>query len=201
MQMKWRIFMEDKIMAIAQRIKTLREILEISVEDAAKATDLTCEEYLCREAGKDDFSFTFLYKCADLFGVDIVEILTGDSPKLSFYSIVRRGQGLPIQRRKGFTYHHLAYLFEHKLCEPFLVTAPYNAQEQDQPIHLSYHEGQEFDYILKGSLKVAMEDHIEVLGEGDSIYYNSGHGHGMIATGGEDCVFMAVVLKPHKKEE
>ena len=54
--------------------------------------------------------------------------------------------------------------------------------------------------ILKGSLKVAMEDHIEVLREGDAIYYDSGHGHGMIAAGGEECVFLAVVLKREKGE-
>lgn len=195
--------MENKIAIaeIAERIQTLREIMEISPEEMARATDVPVGEYLRREAGEDDFSFTFLFKCAERFGVDLVEIVTGDSPKLSFYSVVRKGKGLPIKRRKGFSYEHLAYAFEHKLCEPFLVTAPYLAEEQDQPIHMSRHEGQEFDYILSGSLKVAMEDHIEVLGEGDCIYYNSGHGHGMIATGGADCVFIAVVLKPHKKEE
>ena len=193
--------MEDKIAAIAQRIRTLREILELTPEEMAEVTGVTLEEYQKKEAGEDDFSFTFLYKCAERFGVDIVEILTGESPKLSFYSIVRRGKGLPIERRKGFTYNHMAYLFEHKLCEPFVVTAPYSAEEQEQPVALSYHEGQEFDFILKGSLKVAMEDHIEILGEGDAIYYDSGHGHGMIATGGEDCTFLAVVLKPHKKED
>lgn len=193
--------MEDKIAAIAQRIRALREILEIPQEEMALATGVETAEYRRLENGEEDFSFTFLYKCAERFGVDIVEILTGDRPKLSFYSIVRNGQGLPIERRQGFTYNHMAYLFEHKLCEPFLVRAPYIAEEQDKPMHLSYHEGQEFDYILKGSLKVIMEDHIEVLGEGDAIYYDSSHGHGMIATGGEECVFLAVVLKPHKKEE
>ena len=168
----------------------------------AQTTGVSEQEYQDLEDGKGDFSFTFLYQCAERFGVDLVEILTGDSPKLSFYSVVRNGQGLPIERRRGFTYNHLAYLFENKLCEPFLVRAPYLPEEQDQPIHLSFHEGQEFDYILKGSLKVAMEDKIEVLGEGDAIYYDSGHGHGMIATGGEECVFLAVVLKnPHKKKE
>lgn len=193
--------MEDKITAIAQRIQTLREIMEISPEEMARETGLTTEEYKRLESGEEDFSFTFLFKCAERFGVDMVELITGDSPKLSFYSVVRRGKGLPIERRKSFTYTHMAYRFSHKLCEPFVVTAPYIPEEQDQPIHLSYHEGQEFDMVLKGSLKVAMEDHIEVLGEGDAIYYDSSHGHGMIATGGEECVFLAVVLKPHKKEE
>ncbi|SEM60250.1 helix-turn-helix domain-containing protein [Hydrogenoanaerobacterium saccharovorans] len=187
--------MEARLAEIAQRIKTLRDILEISVEEMAKKTGVSVEEYNRLESGENDFSFTFLYECSKIFGVDLMEIVTGEKPKLSFYSIVRKGTGLPIKRRKGFTYQHLAYLFKDKVAEPFLVTAPYVEEEQNQPIQLSYHKGQEFDLIIKGSLKCAMEDHIEILHEGDAIYYDSGKGHGMIATGGEDCTFLAVVLK------
>ncbi len=37
-------------------------------------------------------------------------------------------------------------------------------------------------------------DHTEILNEGDSMYYDSGTPHGMIAVDGEDCEFLAVVL-------
>ena len=187
--------MELKIAEIAERIRTMRDILEISDEEMAKVCGMTTEEYLEMESGEHDFSFTFLYQCSERFGIELIELLTGDSPKLSFYSIVRKGKGLPIRRREGFTYQHLAPRFIGKFCEPFLVTAPYRGEGQDQPISLSYHEGQEFDIVLKGSLKMAMEEHEEILHEGDAIFYDSGHGHGMIATGGEDCVFLAIVLK------
>ncbi len=193
--------MEPRIIEIAERIRTLREILELSVEEMAKTTDVTVQEYSLLESGKSDFSFTFLFKCAERFGVDIVELLTGENPRLSFYTVVRKDKGLPIQRRQGFTYQHLAPLLKNKIAEPFLVTAPYSQEEQDKPMHLSYHEGQEFDFVLQGKLKVAMEGHIEYLEEGDAIYYNSGHGHGMIATGGSDCTFLAVVLKDHKNTQ
>ena len=186
--------MEAKIQEIAERIRGLREILEISEEEMARITDTSLEEYRAKEAGQSDFSFTFLYECAKAFGVDIVELLTGEKPKLSFYTVVRSGKGLPIKRRKGFEYQHLAYRIQDKLAEPFVVTAPYFPEEQNQPIALSRHKGQEFDFVLKGSLKVQLENHIEVLGEGDSIFYDSGHGHGMIATGGNPCVFLAVVI-------
>jgi quercetin dioxygenase-like cupin family protein len=76
-----------------------------------------------------------------------------------------------------------------------MVTAPFSEDEQTKAIKYSTHEGQEFDYILKGSLKVDLDGHIEILNEGDSICYNSGHPHGMIATGGSDCRFLAVVIK------
>ena len=76
------------------------------------------------------------------------------------------------------------------------MTAPYIEAEQDQPIHLSYHEGQEFDYVLSGQLRFAYEDHVEDLGPGDTLLYDSGRGHGMIAIGGAPCTFLALVMKP-----
>ena len=190
----------EKILEIAERIRALRDILEIPAQDMAKATGVSVKRYEELERGERDFSFTFLYQCANCFGVDIAEILTGDMPKLSFYTIVRAGKGLPISRRSGFQYQHMAHLFKHRVAEPFVVTAPYSEEEQAKPIDLSRHEGQEFDFILKGSLKVALEGHEEILHEGDALYYDSGHGHGMIATGGEDCVFLALVLKPEEPE-
>lgn len=193
--------METRLLEIAERIKGLREMLDIPAAEVAKLVGMSEQEYLEHENGRHDFSFTFLYKCADLFHVDIVELLTGENPHLSFYSIVRAGQGLDIKRREGFKYEHLGYRFKGKLAEPFLVTAPYSEEEQNEPIHLSTHEGQEFDFIVSGSLKVQMEDHSEVLNAGDSILYDSGRGHGMIATGGKECVFLAVILKKPEQEE
>lgn len=187
--------MKPSINEIAERIRALREIMDFSIEEMAKVTEKTPEEYSALENGEEDFSFTFIFKCAEKFGVDMIELLTGENPHLSFYSIVRKGEGLPINRRSGFNYSHLGATFKNKLAEPFLVTAPYSEQEQNKPIHLSYHEGQEFDYILKGSLKCAFEGHTEILREGDSVLYDSGHGHGMIATDGEDCIFLAIILK------
>ena len=186
---------EQKLQEIAMRIRTLREIMEIPVAEMAQQTGLSAEEYLAAEDGKSDFTFTFLYNCAQAFGVDIIELLTGEAPHLSFYSIVRKGEGLSLNRRAGVTYNHLAYRFSRKIAEPFLVTAPFSQEEQEKPIHLSQHDGQEFDFVLSGQLKVQMEDHTEYMGPGDAIYYDSGHAHGMIATGGEDCVFLAVVMK------
>jgi transcriptional regulator with XRE-family HTH domain len=192
--------MEARIMEIAQRIRGLRDILEISVEDMAAKTDVTPEQYRELESGRHDFGFTFLFLCSKAFGVDIVELLTGEKPKLSFYTVVRKGDELPIKREESFIYRHMAYRMQNKLAEPFVVTAPYSAQAQNNPIEVSRHDGQEFDYVLSGSLKVRFEDHTEILNEGDAIFYDSGYDHGMIATGGQDCTFLAVVI-PHNKEE
>jgi transcriptional regulator with XRE-family HTH domain len=187
--------MEPNIPEIANSIRSLREDLGLSIIDMAEATGRTPEAYEAQESGEQDLSFTFLFKCAKRLGVDVVELLTGEDPHLSGYSIVRSGDGLPIKRRAGFEYLHKAPFFKNRLCEPFLVTSPYLEEEQDQPIHLSYHKGQEFDYILSGRMRFAFEDHVEELGPGDTLLYDSGRGHGMIAIDGESCVFLAIVLK------
>jgi len=194
--------METAIKEIAQRVKGLREILEISEEAMAERTEVTVEQYRLYESGECDFSFTFLYNCAQTFGVDLVELVTGEKPRLSFYTVVRKGQGLPIKRREGLIYHHLAYRIKDKLAEPFLVTIPYQTEEEGKPLHLSRHLGQELDYVLKGSFKIQLDEHVEILHEGDSIYYDSGHAHGVAATNGEDCVILACVIKdPNEGEE
>lgn len=191
--------MEMHIAEVAERIKGLREMIGITTEEMAAVTGITEQEYITLEIGNSDFSFTFLMKCAQKLNVDLVVLLTGANPKLSFYTVVRKGSGLLTPRRAGFKYNHLAYLFKNKLSEPFIVTAPFSEQEQQQPIHYSTHEGQELDYILTGSLKIDLNGHIEILHEGDSVYYDSAYPHGMIAIGGNDCEFLAVVIPSIKK--
>ena len=190
--------MEPKVQEVANRIRSLREDLDLSIEDMAEATGRSVEEYEAQESGEKDLSFTFLYKVANKFGIDVIEILTGEAPRLHSYELTRKGKGLSIKRRAGFEYLHQAPFFSNKLCEPFIVTAPYLEEEQDKPVHLSFHTGQELDYIISGHLRFAYEDNIEELEPGDTLYYDSGRAHGMIAIGGEPCVFLAIVLKPQE---
>jgi mannose-6-phosphate isomerase-like protein (cupin superfamily) len=190
--------MEYSIEQVAERIRGMRDILEISIEEMAQCVGVPLEEYVACEQGKKDYSFTFLYICAERFGIDLAELLTGEMPKLNHYTIVRKGYGLSVKRRNGLIYNHLAYLFKDKIAEPFLVTCEYHEEEQDAEIEASTHEGQEMDFILEGQLKVRFDDHIEILNEGDCIYYDSSHKHGMIATGGKKCVFIAIVMENKK---
>lgn len=187
--------MDDKIIEIAERIRGLREDFGISVTEMAQIVEVSEEEYICHEEGKRDFSFTFLYKVAKRLGLDISELVTGRSPTLSVYTHVKKGKGLSIERRKGFKYHSLAYLFKNRNAEPFLVEAPYDEAADKNEIEQRSHDGQEFDYILSGKLRVKIDDHEFIMEAGDSVYYDATHKHGMVAADGETCVFLAVVIK------
>ena len=185
--------MNEKIMQIAERIKGLRELLGISEQEMCHTLQLTPEAYADYEAGRRDFSFSLLYEIALKFGVDITELITGDMPRLSRFSLIRAGEGLPIERRKGFAYQHMAYLFKNRNSEPFRVVAKFDETLLNKPIAMSSHAGHEFYYILSGTLLVQIEDHRMELKPGDAVYYDAQNPHGMLAVGGEDCIFLAVI--------
>ena len=135
--------MEPNIKEIVSRVRALREDLGLTMQEMAEATGRSVAEYAAQESGEQDLSFTFLYRCAEKFGVDVVDILTGESPHLTGYSLVRKGEGLSVKRYEGFEYLHKAPSFRNKLCEPFVVTIPYSDEEAGLPmedIHLSFHE-------------------------------------------------------------
>ena len=188
--------LKEKMTEIALRIREIREVMDMGEKEMADFLEMSEEDYSLYESGKTDFPFTFLYNTAKKLGVDITELLTGDMPKLTVVNVTRAGEGLPISRYEQYHYLNLAWLFKDKISEPYFVTAKYEDRfDESEEIVLNYHEGQEFDYILEGSLRMRVDNHEFILNEGDSIYYDSSHGHGMVATGGKDCKFLAVVMK------
>ncbi len=191
----------QKLLEVAVRIKEMREIFGFSQEEMAKRTEVTVEQYCDFESGKQDFPFTFIHKCSMAFGIGISDLLEGKSALLSSYTVTRKGQGQQTAKEDGIEIQNLAPWFRKKISEPYFVTYKYSKELQDKPIHLTKHSGQEFDFVLKGRLKIQVGDNIEYLSEGDSIYYNSSTPHGMIAVDGEECQFVAVVLPGENESE
>ncbi len=189
--------LEFKIQDMAQRIRELREIMGLSVEHMAEKTGVSKEEYIACEEGRSDLNFAFLYRCALELKVDVTDIIEGSSPRLAGYTVTRNGEGQKIEQAHGMVYYNLAAPFKNRIAEPLYVISSYSDEAQKRDIELTTHDGQECDIIINGTLKVQVGDHIETLHEGDSIYYDSGTPHGMIATDGKDCLFYAIVLNPY----
>ncbi len=191
---------EQKIREVAQRIQSLREDMGVSAETMAAKIGIPPEDYRKMEHGELDFSFTFIHKCAGIFGVDIAELMEGDAPELTGYTVTRKGEGRAIARRAGFEYNRLAYKFKDKIAEPFHVVIPYSEEALNSPRHLASHAGQEMDIVVRGTLRMIIGTHIETLHEGDCIYYDSSIPHDEIALGGQDCEIYAIVMPPRSGE-
>ena len=188
--------LDFKLGEIAGRIRELREIEGLTAADMAKKTAVSEEEYLACENGRSDLNFAFIYRCALAFGVDVTDIIEGQSPNLKSYTVTRRGEGQRIEKAHGMTYYNLAASFKNRIAEPLYVKSVFSEEAQHRDIELTTHTGQECDLIIEGKLKVQVGEHKEVLGPGDSIYYDSSTPHGMIAVDGKDCIFYAIVLNP-----
>ena len=188
--------LEFKILEIASRIRELRHIENYTEEYMAKKLGISVDEYITYESGEKDLDFAFLYTCAQVLSVDVTELIEGAAPRLSSYTLTRRGEGQRVEQAHGMTYFNLAYKFKGRIAEPLYVISEFDAEAQLKPIEVTTHEGQECDIVIKGHLKVQIGEHTEILGPGDAIYYDSSTPHGLLATNGEDCEFYAIVLTP-----
>ena len=184
----------NQLMEIAQRIREMREILGYSKQKMADLTEVSEETYRLYETGTVDLPFTFMHKCAKIFGLEITDLLEGQSAKLSGYTVTRRGKGLVTASEDGITIQDMAPMFRKKLATPYWVTYQYSPELQNLPIHTTTHSGQEFNLVIKGAMRIKVGDHVEVLREGDSIFYKSSTPHGMIAIDGQDCVFLSMIM-------
>ncbi len=186
---------------IAARIKEMRDIMGWSIEELSEKTEFSIDECIAYEGGNTDIPFSFIHKCALAFDVEMMELLEGRSARLSSYTVTRKGEGQKTVQDDGIDISNLAPKFRNKIAEPYWVRYEYDPSQENKPIHLATHSGQEFDLVLSGRLKVQVGNHVEYLNEGDSIYYDSSTPHGMIAVDGADCVFCAVVLPGEKTQE
>lgn len=183
--------MTEQLKEIGRRLAALRSIMEFDEAEFSKQAGVTVEELKKYESGEKDFSFSFLSNAAEILGVDIMDIMSGDSPKLSSWCLVRGGDGFAVDRRDAYKYSHLAFTFRNKKADPFLVTVEPKAERPG----LHAHKGQEFNWMVSGRMRLWIGNAVYDLNPGDSVYFDSSIPHAMNALDGEPAQFLAVVMK------
>ena len=182
--------MNTQIKDIGMRLASLRDDMGISVESMAEKLGVDANVYQKYEIGEMDFSFSFIYNAAEILGVDVLDLISGDQPTLSMCSMVKKGKGYSVQREEEYDYKHLAFTFRNKKAEPFLVTI----EPDDEAPVMHAHDGQEFNYLISGKMKFFIGDISYELEEGDSVYFDAGVPHAEQAIDGK-AQFIAVVVK------
>lgn len=184
--------MTDEIRAIGERIHGLRDACGVSAATLAAECGLTEKELESYEKGLSDIPVGSLHNIAKYFNVELNTLLTGEEPHLHGYCLTRRDSGVTVKRRLDYQYKSLAFTFADRKAEPFLVTV--EPKPEAEPIHLNTHLGQEFDYVIDGSLLISLNGKEFILEEGDSLYYDSGIPHGMKALKGKSARFLACIF-------
>lgn len=176
---------------IGLRIKGLREACDVSAADMAKDLGVTLETYELWEANGEDVPISVIYHMASKFGVDMTEILTGTNAKLDTYQVVRRGEGRVVDRHPGYHFEDMAWRYHNKIMQPLVVIL----EPGDKPVELITHKGQEFNFVIEGSIVVTLGDKEFVLKEWDSIYFNPEIPHGQHCHGDKIAKFVTIIAE------
>lgn len=180
----------EELRDIGMRLRDMREIRELDAAQMARKLGVSDEEYASYENGERDFQISFLCEAAKILGVDVLDLMKGDSPTLSVCTVVKRGKGYAITRNRAYNYKHLAFPFRNRKIEPFLVTV----EPGDTPPPRNSHEGHEFEYMVSGKMTLYIGDMEYELERGDSAYFDSSVPHALRATGKSAAKFIAVVI-------
>jgi transcriptional regulator with XRE-family HTH domain len=183
---------------IGMKIKEIRELREVSVEELSERCAISVEQINKIEAGDSTASLTPLLKIARGLGVRLGTFL--DDIEQNSPVITRNNDGNKAVRfvgssdKNGLVFHALAANKRDRNMEPFIIDVHCPANND---FELSSHEGEEFIFVLEGELEIAYGKEYYRLAVGDSIYYDSIVPHHVHASGGKDARILAVVYAPH----
>ena len=181
----------EELKELGERIKGLREACDVSLEDMAADLGVSSETLKDWEDNGADIPISVVYHMSHRFGVDMTEILTGTSAKLDTYHVVRRGEGKVVDRHPAYHFEDMAWRYRNKMMHPLMVIL----DPTDEPAELITHKGQEFNFVIEGSVTVTVGDRELVLNEWDSIYFNPELPHAQKCNGDKPAKFITIITE------
>lgn len=185
--------MDNQLQQIGERLRGLRDALDIKAQEVADLCGLPLERYLQVENGEVDITISKLMIIANHYGIATETLIFDEEPHMHGYSVVRRGQGLSIERTKAYKYQSLTSGFADNKAEVFIVTV--EPKPEAHIIYKNTHPGQEFNLVLQGAMELLLGEKTIVLEQGDSIYFDSSRPHGMRAIGDRAVQFLAFTVE------
>jgi len=179
---------------IGLRVKEARRSRGFSMFDVYLRTDIPVDILAQIEEGEIVPPLGSVIKLAKALDVKVGYFVSGEEG--TDYTIVRRDDRKPTsrydpkkERQYGYEYESLAPRNMDRHMEPFLVTLKPSETQEER----STHDGQEFIFVLSGSMEVRLGEKIHTLEAGDSIYYNAMVPHLVKCHGRESTKILAVL--------
>ena len=185
--------MNEQLKQIGERLRGLRDVLDIPIEEMAQTISVSVDKYEKIEQGDADITISNLMKIAHKYGVSPEELMFSEAAHMKSYFVVRKGQGMSVERTRAYKYQSLVSGFVDHKADVFIVTV--EPKPGARTIYKNTHPGQEFNLILEGSMELYIGGKTIVLEEGDSIYFDSSKPHGMLAIGQKAVKFLAFTIE------
>ena len=172
---------------VGKKIKKARTTRKLSYEQLANETGFSVE-YLKRiEAGKEIPPVGALLQVSRALELDSGYLLREQETNLK-----KRVKAFT-KRTENYAYTTLTPGAENKHLKAFKVTVEPHKDHKGVGYR---HEGEEFVYILSGSMEIIVGDHVNRLKTGDSLHFNSGIQHMMRNIGKEKSEMLVVIYGP-----
>ncbi len=172
------------IEAVGDRIRSIREEKGLSYEELANVTGFAVETLEKIEKNELQPQLGILVKLSKALDSAFSRLVSGVGSKL--YSITRKDERRVVSRstsargRELYTYKSLAPEVKGRHMEALMVTLEENPDQEP-----SVHDGEEFIYVIDGTVAVRIGDESFELEPGDSIYYLSTTPHLVAAKEGK----------------
>ena len=184
--------------SIGERIKSIREIRNISQETLAEQSGISVSLIEKIEAGQEIPVISTLVKLSRGLGVRPGTLLD-DHEEMG--PVICRSEDIKSSTDAGRETNGRGYMQHFSLSrakagrhmESFMVEIM--PGERDELL-TSTHEGEEFIYVLEGSVTIEYGQNVYNINKGDSIYYDSIVPHYVYTSGKTPAKLLAVIFVP-----
>jgi transcriptional regulator with XRE-family HTH domain len=190
--------MKDKVAAldIGSQIRKLRNKRELTLQDLANLSGLSKPNLSQIENNLVTPPIATLLKISTALGVPIGHFFQ-ETAQESNIVVVRKEDRYGVAKGQhishiGYQYEPLAYPKADKYMEPFIV---HMEERESEAIVYNNHRGEEFLYVIEGTLEFCCGDSTVILREGDSLYFDSVVPHGYRGIGGP-AKTLVVIYRP-----
>ncbi|RLB40810.1 MAG: Cro/Cl family transcriptional regulator [Deltaproteobacteria bacterium] len=169
----------EELKKLGAKIKILRRSRKFTVNELAKRAGCTSGYISQIEKGIASPSISTLKNIATALGVKLVDLFVESDADEEI--VIRKGEGFEIRYPQGdASIFLLVKSLAGKNMEPLLARFEPGAGSHGLYSHSG---GQEFGYVVRGTLELRIEDKVYSLNEGDSFYFDSTRPHGYINRG------------------
>ena len=176
-----------KPVPVGKKIKKARLEKKISFDQLANETGFSIDYIKAIEAGKKTPPVGTLLQIARALEIDSGMLLREEESKL------KKRIKAYTKRTDNYAYQTLTPGAENKHLKAFQVTVE---PLQDHKGVGYQHEGEEFVYVLSGTVEIVVGEHVNRLGDGDSLHFNSGIRHQLRNVGEKSAELLVVIYGP-----
>lgn len=177
-------------MHTGENIKRIRTEKDISRETLAGEIGKDAD-YIARiEDENFEAQVSVLLKIASVLGTDFSALVYGKEFQEKSVMVTDRFSRVKVERKRAFDYENLAPYYSGRHMEPFLIDV--YPVKYDSELEYSSHEGEEFHYIMEGSVRFVIGEEEHTLQPGDSIYFDSSIPHALCSMTDKSRVLAAI---------